>query len=83
MLDVGLQFSTPAARVNIARMRECVFQSHAAKQECAIRQGCLAKAAWQQGIFLYTCIAIYWQQYIVLACLTMADHTSVLSWLVQ
>ena len=30
MLDVGLQFSTPAARVNIARMRECVFQSHAA-----------------------------------------------------
>ena len=48
MLDVGLQFSTPAARVNIARMRECVFQSHAAKQECAIRQGCLAKAAWQR-----------------------------------
>lgn len=42
MLDVGLQFSTPAARVNIARIRECVFQSHAAKQECAIRQGCLA-----------------------------------------
>jgi len=79
MLDVGLQFSTPAARVNIARIRECVFQSHAAKQECAIRQGCLAT----RDCFLYACIAICRQQYIVLACLTMADHTSLLSWLVQ